>query len=115
MTRNPPAYRRAVAAFSPAGTRNTSAPADRLDAPVQLDLARRGHPASAGDVVPELLVDLEREGKARGRAADVAEVDVHLQRQLDLGVLRDAYADDRPLRVVRRGDRRNGARDDFVV
>ena len=76
MTRKPPAYRRASAAFSPAGTRNTSAPASRapyvfcLTPPigptraVQLDLARRDHLAAAVDVVSELLVELERERQA---------------------------------------------------
>src|SRR6476469_1996223 len=83
MIRNPPAYRRAVAAFSPAGTRNTS----------------------AFDVLPELLVDLERELQARRGAADVAQIDVDLPRQLDLRVLAHADPDDRAFRVGRGADR----------
>ena len=45
---------------------------------VELDLARRGDVVAAVDVVPELLVDLERERQAGGRPADAAEVDLDL-------------------------------------
>ena len=76
----------------------------RADGAVELDLAGRRDPVAAVDVVPELLEDLQREREAGRRAADVAEVDADVQRQLDPRVLRDADADDRAL--LRRPERR---------
>jgi hypothetical protein len=59
-------------------------------------------------VPAELARDLERERETRGRAADVAEVDVDLERQLDLRVLVDEDPDDRACRIGRARDRAHG-------
>ena len=84
-----------LAALSPAGTRKTSAPA--AGPPALLPHARRsGRPCrrarsrrsrrrgTAVDVAAELLEDLERERRAGRRPADVAEIDVDLDRQIDV-------------------------------
>src|SRR6187549_1066848 len=63
--------------------------ADRDHRAVEGERARRRDPTTMGDVAAELSCDLEREGEARRRAAHPPEVDVHVDRQLDLRVLVD--------------------------
>ena len=84
-------------------------------APVERDLARRDHPAAAVDVRSELLQDVECERQPRGRPTDPTQVDVDLERQLDVGSLRDADPDDRPAGLARRLDRPHGHRRDLAV
>ena len=103
-----PACRRASAAFSPAGTRKTSAPdaprpdhlllhaADREHVAVELDLARRRHLEPAVDVAAQLLDDVEREREPGRGAADAGQVDLDVDRQLDVRELLDLDPDDRP-------------------
>ena len=72
---------------------------------VERERAGRRDPAAVGDVASELARDLEREREPGRRAADATEVDVDVERQLDLRVLVDEDADDRPRRVRRARDR----------
>ena len=108
MIRKSPACRRASAAFSPAGTRKTSAPERRAPITfcftppigstlaVELDLARRRHVQTAVDVAAQLLDDVEREREPRRGPADAGQVDLRRRRQLDVGELLDLDPDDRP-------------------
>ena len=116
MTRRSPAWRRATTALSPAGTRKTSAPAgcadhplldasDRRDAAVELDLSRHGNVQAAIDVALPRLDDIEREGEPGRRPSDTAEIDLDVERQLDVGELLDLDADDRAPVFLRALDR----------
>ena len=69
--------------------------ADRADGAVELE-PRRGDDVTAIDIAPELLEDVQREREARRWAADVAEVDVDVNRQLDPRVLADPDPDEGP-------------------
>ena len=87
---------RASRAFSPAGTRNASTCASR--APIVFCLMPpigptepsgrispgRGDLVAVHDVPAELLEDVEREREPGGRPADVARVDAHGDRQVDV-------------------------------
>ena len=53
----------------------------------------------------ELLQHLEREGEARGGAADAAGVDADGERQMDVEGVLDEDADDRAPRLAARGHR----------
>ncbi len=96
--------------------------ADREHGAVERELAGRRDLVAVVDVVAELLHHLEREGEPGRRAADVARVDLHVERQLDLfaswststpmiGALRrrpgrrDRRHAARPCRSCRRGGR----------
>ena len=117
MIRKSPACRRASSAFSPAGTRKTSAPVRR--APITFCLTPPiGITSPSSSIAPvtatssprstsprSFLDDVEREREARGRAADAAEVDLDVDRQLDVGRLLDLDADDRPARLLGARDR----------
>ena len=108
ITRRSPACRRASSALSPAGTRNTSAP-ERfapitfcLTPPIGATLpSSSSSPVAATsqtpvDVPAQLLDDVERECEPGRRAADAAEVDLDVERQLDVRGLLDLDADERP-------------------
>ena len=107
MMRSPSACFRASRALSPAGTRKASTcacaradrflldPADRADRAVGEDLAGRGDLVAVDDVAAELLHHLEREREAGRRAADVAGVDPHVERQVDVERRLEEDADDR--------------------
>ena len=68
--------------------------ADRRDRAVELDLPRRGDAVAAVDAMAELLHHLEREREPGRRPADVACVDLHLQRQVDVRRLRRREPDE---------------------
>src|SRR6476646_1970291 len=59
-------------------------PADRPDRPVGEDLAGRCDLVAMHDVTAELLHHIESEREAGGGAADIAGVDAHLERQVDV-------------------------------
>ena len=52
--------------------------------PFEKDLAGRGDLVPVDDVAPELLDHLEREREPRRRPADVAGVDRHVDREVDV-------------------------------
>jgi hypothetical protein len=74
-------------------------PPDGQDRPVESQLASRRDLASVSDVASELARDLESEGKTRGWAADSTEVDVDIERKLDVRGLVNRDADDGPVRL----------------
>src|ERR671923_261595 len=69
-----------------------------------MNLSRRGHPQAVIDVAAELLEEVEREGEPRGRAADLTEVEPHLEGQRDLRLLQ-LDAEERKAGVGRVPDR----------
>ena len=79
--------------------------ADRRHGTVELDLPRGGDPPTVVDVPAELLEHVEREREPGRRSADVARVDLDVERQLDRRGLVDEDADDRSIAIVRTATR----------
>ena len=78
---------------------------DRKHVAVELDLPGRRHLVPAVDRSAQLFDDVEREREPCRGPADAAEVDLDVDRQLDVGGLLDLDADDRAAALRRARDR----------